>query len=398
MEVILNHEMSVETRAGGQPELSVVMPCLNEAETLQACVEKARDGLRAAGVSGEIIVGDNGSTDGSREIALGFGARVVDVKEKGYGSALQGGIAAAAGKWVLIGDSDGSHDFSQIPRFVAALREGVDLVMGNRFRGGITKGAMPWSHRYFGNPALTYIARLFFKAPSGDVYCGLRAFTMEAYRKMDLRSTGMEFAVEMVVKAGLLGMRVAEVPATHLPAGRSRAPHMRTWRDGWRTLRFLLMYSPRWLFLYPGTFLLLLGLAAGTLLLLGQVTIGPLSFGINTLLYASAAVILGFQAIAFGIFTKIFAVSEGLLPEDPKLERAFKYVTLELGLAVGGGVTAVGFAAAVYSVFTWGTHQFLPMDPARMIRIVMPAVTALMLGVEIILSSFLASILALKRR
>src|SRR5215467_6952882 len=309
-------------------EVSVVMPCLNEAQTVGTCVAKAQQAFREGGIAGEVIVADNGSTDGSQEIASRLGARVVPVKERGYGSALMGGIAAAAGKFIIMGDADDSYDFAHIPRFLQELRAGDDLVMGNRFRGGILPGAMPPLHKYLGNPALTRIGRLFFGGSSGDFYCGLRGFSKQAYEKMGLRTTGMEFATEMVVKANLLGMKIGEVPTTLSPDGRGRPPHLRTWRDGWRTLRFFLLYSPRWLFLYPGSALMFIGIAVGAWLLPESRKIGNVVFDAHTLLYAAIAILLGFQAIAFAIFAKFFAISEGLHPPDPVMERFFLYINL----------------------------------------------------------------------
>ena len=315
-------------------ELSVVMPCLNEAETLEACILKAQRAMQDANIVGEVVIADNGSTDGSIEIAERLGARVVRVPAKGYGSALMGGIAAAAGQYIVMGDADDSYDFGHAPRFVQQLRQGSDLVMGNRFRGGIQKGAMPPLHQYFGNPALTRLGRWFFRNRTvGDFYCGLRGFRKDAYERMRLRTTGMEFATEMVVKATLLKMRVAEVPTTLSPDGRSRPPHLRTWRDGWRTLRFFLLYSPRWLFLYPGIFLMLLGVILGAWLLPAARVVAGVAFDVHTLLYAAVFVLLGFQSISFAVFTKMFAISEGLHPPDAALDKAFDYrgdVTLSL--------------------------------------------------------------------
>lgn len=379
-------------------ELSVVMPCLNEAETLEACICKAQQALREAGISGEIIVADNGSTDGSREIAERLGARVVRVTARGYGNALMGGIGAARGKYVVMGDADESYDFGHIPRFVAKLREGADLVMGNRFRGGIQRKAMPPLHQYFGNPLLTRIGRLFFRSPVGDFYCGIRGFRKDAYEKMGLRTTGMEFATEMVVKATLLTLRIAEVPTTLSPDGRNRPPHLRTWRDGWRTLRFFLLYSPRWLFLYPGLALILLGTLAGLWLLPFPRTVGSVTFDVHTLLYAAVAVLLGFQAIAFAVFTKVFAVSEGLHPPDPLLDRLFRYVTLEVGLLVGTALTLGGLGGSIYAVGIWGAHQFGRLDISHTLRLVIPAALSLTLGVQTIFASFFLSVLGMKRR
>ena len=375
-------------------ELSIVMPCLNEAETLATCIKKAQWYLTQHKLSGEIIVADNGSTDGSQDIAAQMGVRVITVKEKGYGSALQGGIAAARGHYIIMGDADDSYDFTKLTPFLEKLRAGCDLVMGNRFKGGIKAGAMPPLHKYLGNPVLTWIGRLFFPSPCGDFHCGLRGFRKEAIKKLNLRTTGMEFASEMVVKASLHRMRIAEVPTTLSPDGRSRPPHLRSWRDGWRHLRFLLLYSPRWLFLYPGVLLMLLGLIVGLWLLPGSRGI----FDIHTLLFAATAIIVGFQAIAFAVFTKVFAISEGLIPEDRRLNRVFRHINLEIGLIVGGALFLAGIAGSIYAFGIWGTHLFGPLDPSQTMRIVIPSVTCLALGVQTIFSSFFLSVLGLKRR
>jgi glycosyltransferase involved in cell wall biosynthesis len=379
-------------------EISVVMPCLNEAETLGACIEKAQRALRESEIAGEVIVADNGSSDGSVEIAERLGARVVKVEARGYGNALMGGIAVAAGKYILMGDADDSYDFGHIPRFVEELRGGAELVMGNRFRGGILKDAMPPLHRYFGNPALSWLGRLFFRSQVGDFYCGIRAFRKEAYEKMGLRTTGMEFATEMVVKATLFQMKVAEVPTTLSPDGRSRPPHLRTWRDGWRTLRFFLLYSPRWLFLYPGLALMLLGGLLGLWLLPGTRVVGSVSFDVHTMIYAAVFVLLGFQAVAFALFTKLFAISGGLLPPDPTLDRLFQYITLEVGLAGGAGLTIAGLAASAYAVGAWGSKHFGALDYSHTMRLVIPAALLLTLGTQTIFASFFMSVLGLRRR
>jgi glycosyltransferase involved in cell wall biosynthesis len=379
-------------------EISVVMPCLNEAETLGACIEKAQRALRESEIAGEVIVADNGSSDGSVEIAERLGARVVKVEARGYGNALMGGIAVAAGKYILMGDADDSYDFGHIPRFVEELRGGAELVMGNRFRGGILKDAMPPLHRYFGNPALSWLGRLFFRSQVGDFYCGIRAFRKEAYEKMGLRTTGMEFATEMVVKATLFHMKVAEVPTTLSPDGRSRPPHLRTWRDGWRTLRFFLLYSPRWLFLYPGLALMLLGGLLGLWLLPGTRVVGSVSFDVHTMIYAAVFVLLGFQAVAFALFTKLFAISGGLLPPDPTLDRLFQYITLEVGLAGGAGLTIAGLAASAYAVGAWGSKHFGALDYSHTMRLVIPAALLLTLGTQTIFASFFMSVLGLRRR
>lgn len=379
-------------------ELSVVMPCLNEAETLEICIRKAQRALREGNVSGEVVIADNGSTDGSIEIAERLGARVVRVKARGYGNALMGGIAAASGKYIVMGDADDSYDFSHIVRFLEPLRQGADLVMGNRFRGGIQKAAMPPLHRYFGNPALTQLGRLFFRSPVGDFYCGLRGFRKEAYERMGLRTTGMEFATEMIVKATLLQQQIAEVPTTLSPDGRSRPPHLRTWRDGWRTLRFFLLYSPRWLFLYPGIALMLMGGLLGIWLLPAQRTVAGVNFDVHTLVYAAAFVLLGFQSIAFAVFTKFFAISEGLLPPDPTLDKLFRYITLEVGLALGTAVTFAGLALSTYAVGSWGSRHFGALDYSHTMRLVIPAALFLTLGAQTIFASFFMSVLGLRRR
>ncbi len=378
-------------------ELSVVMPCLNEHETVGICVRKALKTLRDAGIRGEVIVADNGSTDGSIELARSEGARVVKVADRGYGNALIGGIAAARGDFVLMADADDSYNFTQIPAFLEQLHSGSDLVMGNRFRGGIVENAMPPLHRYLGNPVLTGIGRLFFHSPCGDFHCGIRAFRKESFLRMNIRSTGMEFASEMVVKASLLQMKISEIPTTLSPDGRSRPPHLRTWRDGWRHLRFLLMYSPRWLFLYPGTLLILAGLLGCALLLPGPLMTHGIGFDVHTLLYAFVAILLGFQLVAFAVFTKVFAISEGLLPEDPRFSWALQYVTLETGLAFGGLLVLLGISGSIFAVSGWAARSFGPLNPDHMLRIVMPSVFSLTLGVQVVCSSFFLSILGLRR-
>lgn len=379
-------------------ELSIVMPCLNEADTLGTCISKAQRALRENNIAGEIIVADNGSTDGSQTIATRMGTRVIHVKAKGYGNALMAGISKARGKFIIMGDADDSYDFTAIGLFVAKLREGYDLVMGNRFRGGIKPGAMPFLHRYLGNPVLSGIGRLFFLSPCGDFHCGLRGFTKDAILKMDLRTTGMEFASEMVVKATLFNMRISEVPTTLSPDGRNRPPHLRSWRDGWRHLRFLLLYSPRWLFLYPGMLIAFLGLATGLWLLPAPRSIGSVTFDVHTLLYSAAAIFIGFQSILFALFAKIFAITEGLLPPDPQTDKLFRIFNLEKGLFVGGVLTVVGLLASVYALTDWGARSFGPMDPSQTLRIVTPAVLSLILGCQIILASFFLSMLGMARR
>jgi glycosyltransferase involved in cell wall biosynthesis len=379
-------------------ELSVVLPCLNERETVGTCVQKAVAALQKAGIHGEVVVADNGSTDGSVELAETEGARVVHVEHRGYGNALRGGIQEARGTYVLMADSDDSYDFTHIPRFIEQLRNGSDLVMGNRFLGGIRDGAMPPLHRYLGNPVLTAIGRLFFRSPSRDFHCGIRAFRKDSYERMDIRSTGMEFASEMVVKASLLRMKVSEVPTTLSPDGRSHPPHLRTWHDGWRHLRFLLMYSPRWLFLYPGIVSIVVGLATCIWLMPGPRRVGDVVFDFHTLAYGFGAILVGFQLLAFAVFTKVFAITEGLLPEDPRLHRMFEYIKLETGLLAGALCVGLGVVGSVLAVSTWARSSFGPITSDHLLRLVMLSVFALILGPQIIFSSFFLSILGLRRR
>ena len=379
-------------------ELSIVMPCLNEAETLSICIQKAQQSLLKHDVKGEILVADNGSTDGSQEIARKMGARLIEVPDKGYGSALRGGVAAARGEYIIMGDADDSYNFSELSPFIQKLREGYDLVMGNRFEGTIKPGAMPALHKYVGNPVLTGIGRLLFSSQTGDFHCGLRAFRKDALEKLNLRTTGMEFASEMVVKATLHRMRVAEVPITLYPDGRSRPPHLRSWHDGWRHLRFMFLYSPRWLFLYPGLMLMIIGAMISVWLLPGPKTIGTVTFDVNTLLYGGLAIIIGFEAINFAVFTKVFAISEGLLPEDPRLNKVFHFIKLETGLVVGIVLVLAGLIGSIYVLDIWKTRSFGPLEYSHTLRVVIPAGISLTLGSQTILSSFFLSILGLKRR
>ena len=372
------------------------MPCLNEAETLATCIRKAREAIQKLGVAAEIIVADNGSTDGSQGLAHELGVRVVDVERKGYGSALIGGIAAAQGRFVIMGDADDSYDFTAIGPLLDKLREGYDLVMGNRFEGGIQQGAMTWSHRWVGNPALTFVSRVFFHTPVGDMHCGLRGFRKDAYDRLRLRATGMEFASEMVIKASLRGMRIAEVPVTLRPDGRSRPPHLRTWRDGWRHLRFMLLFSPRWLFLYPGIALFAVGLVAGAILETGPKQIGAVQLDIHTLLLAGFACLIGYQLVVFAVFTKVFAMEQGFHPPNPAYRAVFRYVNLETGLVVGALMVLAGLAALVVAVISWRAVDFGSLDPRLTMREVIPAAVLLTLGVQTIFASFFLSILGLE--
>jgi len=379
-------------------ELTVVLPCLNEAETLAVCIRKAKASIAGLGIDGEVVIADNGSTDGSQDIARAEGARVVDVPIRGYGAALTAGIADAKGEFVIMGDADDSYDLSNLGPFVEALRGGADLVMGNRFAGGIEPGAMPALHRYLGNPVLTAIGRILFRSPVKDFHCGLRGFRREAILELDLRTTGMEFASEMVVKATLNKLNIVEVPTTLSPDGRSRAPHLRTWRDGWRHLRFLLLYSPRWLFLYPGMVLFLVGLVLGGVLLTGPIQIGEHALDVSALVYAMAAVLIGFQAILFAAFSRAFVANEGLMPPSPGMQKAFKVLNLERGLIIGLLLLIVGIGLAIYGFIHWGSSDFGALDARDAIRLAVPAATLSVLGFETIMGSFFLSVLGLSRR
>jgi len=388
----------VDASPAKQLEVTILMPCLNEAETLAVCIQKARSFLERFGVHGEVVIADNGSTDGSQEIARRCGARVVNATMRGYGAALYFGSRAASGRYIIMGDADDSYDFENLDRFVALLREGYDLVIGNRFAGGIKPGAMPWKNYYIGNPILTAIGRLFFRCPARDFHCGLRGFSADAFRRMDLRTTGMEFASEMVIKATLAHMKIAETATTLSPDGRSRPPHLRPWRDGWRHLRFMLLYSPQWLFVVPGVALMLTGLAICALLLPGSLRIGPVTLSVNTMMFASLAVLIGFASVSFGAFTKIFAVGEGLLPPDPRLSRLFQYVTLEVGLVIGLILLILGALGSTVAVADWYAVDFGPLPTDRVTRLVIPSALCLALGVQVVLSSFFVSVLGLRTR
>ena len=372
------------------------MPCLNEAETIETCVRKARAYIESRHLDAEVVVADNGSTDGSQALAERCGARVVAVQSRGYGAALRHGIESARGRFVIMGDADDSYDFSALDPFMTQLRAGYELVMGNRFRGGIKPNAMPPLHKYLGNPVLTGIGRLLFRSPCGDFHCGLRGFSRDAIRSLALSSNGMEFASEMVVKATLRGLRITEVPTVLSPDGRSRAPHLRSWRDGWRHLRFLLLFSPSWLFFYPGIVMLIVGIAAMLWLLPGQQPAGKVVFDLNTLVFAGAAIVCGFQAIVFYMFAKTFAIRSGLLPEDPVVSRVRDMLRLEAGLVAGCAAFLVGLGLATYALGAWGSESFGPLDPQRSLRIAIPSATLLVIGVQIMFSSCLLSILQLE--
>ena len=383
----------------GPLELTILMPCLNEAETIARCIEKAKAGLERSGVPGEILIADNGSTDGSQAIAEKLGARVVAVRAKGYGNALRGGIEAARGRWIVMGDADDSYDFSEVDRFVKKFQAGDELVMGCRLSSGggrIMPGAMPWKNRWIGNPVLTTIGRVFFKCPAHDFHSGLRGFTKAAYDKMELQTTGMEFASEMAIKGTLRGLKIAEVPITLHKDGRSRPPHLKPWRDGLRHLRFMLLYSPRWLFLIPGLLLSAAGLAVVAALSLGDVRLGGVELNVGTLAVAGMTVTIGFQLVAFAFFTKVFAISEGLLPEDPKLTGAFRIFTLEKGIILGLLVLLAGVILLARAVWVWHEAGFGLLRPEENLRRLIPAATLVVLGIQTVFSSFFMSVLGLK--
>ena len=378
-------------------ELTILMPCLNEAETVATCVSKAMRWLEESGVEGEVLVSDNGSNDGSQQLAAASGARVIAAPMRGYGAALAAGIAAARGRFVIMGDADDSYDFGRLDAFVERLRAGDELVMGNRFRGGIQRGAMPPHHYYLGNPVLSFVGRLFFQSPVRDFHCGMRGFNRQSILSLKLQTTGMEFASEMVVKATLQKLRITEVPTTLKKDGRSRPPHLRSWRDGWRHLRFLLMYSPRWLFLVPGTFLMVLGTALAAWILPGPRPFLGVVLDVHTLLAAAGAVIIGYQAVIFAVFTKVFAMTEGLLPPDARLEKLSRIFSLEVGLVIGSLLVVMAAAGFFTALAGWGGQGFGDLDPVRTMRLMIPTIAVAVLGSQTILASFFLSILGLAR-
>jgi glycosyltransferase involved in cell wall biosynthesis len=377
-------------------ELTVVMPCLNEAETLATCVRKAIGFLTESGIDGEVLIADNGSTDGSQQLAEAEGARVVNIAEKGYGNALMGGIVAARGKYVIMGDSDDSYDFTNLMPFVSELRNGADLVMGNRFKGGIAPGAMPPLHRYLGNPVLSFIGRVFFRSKIGDFHCGLRGFSRESMLALGLQTTGMDFASEMVVKSTLAKQDIREVPTTLAKDGRSRPPHLHTWRDGWRHLRFLLLFAPRWLFFVPGLALLVAGLAIGGAVLPGSFHVGSVTFDVDTLVAASGMIVIGFQAVLFWLFTQVYAGAEGFLPEEPKVQQILGKLSLERGLVVGTLIGIAGLIGLIFSFLYWRGKGYNGLDYEHALRLMIPSVTALIVSGQVIFGTFFLSILGIR--
>jgi glycosyltransferase involved in cell wall biosynthesis len=386
------------TQGPAAVELTILMPCLDEAKTVGSCIGRARGFMERAGVQGEVLVVDNGSTDGSRRIAAEAGARVVLEERRGYGAALLRGIREAEGQYVIMGDADLSYDFSSLDAFLYSLRAGNELVIGNRFAGGIAPGAMPFLHRYLGNPLLSWLARLFYRSPVRDFHCGLRGVARDSALRLNLRSTGMEFASEMVVRATLEGQRIEEVATTLFPDGRGRPPHLRRWRDGWRHVRFLLLLSPRWLFLYPGMTLMAVGLVAMIRLLVGPVHLGAVGLDVNTLAYAGTAVVSGFQALSFALIAQTYAAQSGLMPVDRWTSRLRHRLSLEVGILSGLGLTVLGLIGGTAAVWWWGTRQFGPLDPQVGMRIVIPSATAVVLGMQVIFTSFFLSLLEFRER
>jgi Glycosyl transferase family 2 len=380
-------------RKEGEVELSIVMPCLNEAETLAICIRKAKSFLATSGVNGEVVIADNGSTDGSRDIASAEGARMVPIATRGYGAAISGGIAAARGRYVIVADADDSYDFLNLMPFLERLRAGADLVMGNRFQGGIGPGAMPPLHRYLGNPVLSFIGRLFFSAKVGDFHCGLRGFNRERMLALDLRTTGMEFASEMVVRAALAGYDVTEVPTTLKKDGRTRPPHLHTWRDGWRHLRFLLMYSPRWLFVYPGLVLLGFGVLGTVALLPGPVFIGAVGIDIHTFIVACICILLGLQSISFAIVARRYGAARGFLPASSQYRTALSAFTLERLLLVALALLILGLAGLGWCVAMWASARFGPLQYASLLRVLMLSLTAIAAAIQLAFTAFLAGIM-----
>lgn len=379
-------------------ELTVLMPCLNEAETLPICIKKAKNFLSLHQVEGEVLIADNGSTDGSPGIAADCGARVIHVEQKGYGSALYEGIKEAKGRFIIMGDADDSYDFTSLMPFLSALRDGNQLVMGNRFRGGIKPGSMPLLHRYLGNPVLSGIGRIFFNSTIGDFHCGLRGFDKNSILQLNLQTKGMEFASEMVVKATINNLHITEVPTTLSPDGRNRPPHLNSWRDGWRHLRFLLLYSPRWLFLYPGLVLLIFGLLGILWLTPGPVRLETVTFDIHSLLYSAVSLILGVQLLSFSLFAKTYGTYSGYLQENDKLTMFMAAFTLERGLIVGFVLLSLGLISSVYAIYSWGSSSFGDLIPSSMMRLTIPALTSITIGIQIVFSTFLLSVFLIPSR
>jgi glycosyltransferase involved in cell wall biosynthesis len=383
----------LEPKAEANCELTILLPCLNEAETLATCIAKAQSFLDRSGIVGEILVADNGSHDGSQEIGRRAGARLVAVETRGYGAALRAGIDAARGRYVIMGDADDSYNFAELSLFVEKLRQGYELVMGNRFAGGIAAGAMPLLHRHLGNPTLSRLGRILFKSPIGDIYCGLRGFSRDSMRRLSLSATGMEFAIEMVVKSTLHRLRIAEVPTTLAKDGRSRPPHLRTWRDGWRSLRFFLMYSPRWLFFYPGALTVVVASIVIAALIPGPIRVHGINFDYKTMLVAAMLDVLGVQMLSFASLAKQFGINTGLLPADPRFRSWHRRLTLDRLAILGAVIVGVGIIGIVFGLDMWRANAFGSLDNRSVLRLVILAVTAIIIGLQIMLAGFMSGIL-----
>lgn len=379
-------------------ELTILMPCLNEAETLETCIKKAMSFLTDNHVDGEVLIADNGSTDGSQDIAIRNGARVVNIEQKGYGSALRGGSEKARGKYVVMGDADDSYNFLNLMPFLEKLRDGYELVMGNRFKGGIEKGAMPPLHKYLGNPVLSFIGRIFYPSDIKDFHCGLRGYNRAAIQSLQLQTTGMEYASEMVVQATLHKLKMIEVPTTLSPDGRTRPPHLRSWRDGWRHLKFLMMYSPNWTFLYPGLILSGIGLVIMVAIGIGPSRIGSVNFGINTMMYGATSLLVGVNISLFSMFTKAYALSSGFIPNSPKTLGILERFTVEKGVVIGVALTVLGIIATVIAFVIWGNHSFGNLQPESIMKITIPATTLIAIGIELVFASFFLGILEIERK
>lgn len=374
-------------------ELTILMPCLNEAETLEVCIKKALKSLEENKIKGEVLVADNGSTDGSQDIATKAGARLIHVPKKGYGSALIEGTKKAYGKYIIMGDADDSYDFSNIMPYIDKLREGYELVMGNRFKGGIEKGAMPWSHKYIGTPVISFLGRLFYKSKIGDFNCGMRGYNKESILNLDLKCTGMEYASEMIVQANLNGIKITEIPTTLKKDGRSRPPHLKSFSDGWRHLKFLLLYSPKWLFLIPGMILMLIGLIGSIAFVFDDLHISSVVLGIHSRLYLGGMTIVGLQMIIFSLFAKVYAVNSGMHPREDKITNFLKKITLEKGLIAGFILSIIGIALTIYAIVIWKNAQWGNLNPLDVMPITIPAVCLIIIGVQMIFASFFLGIL-----
>ena len=398
MDIQPGGQLQPTPEADQSPELSVVLPCLDEAETLAICLRKASQSASSLGVEVELIVADNGSTDGSQAIARANAARVIDVETRGYGAALAAGISAARGTFVIMADADDSYALDDLGPFIEELRGGADLVMGNRFAGTIEPGAMPFIHRYLGNPVLSFIGRTMFHTPVGDFHCGMRGFRRDAIAQLDLRTTGMEFASEMVVKASVGQLDIREVPTTLRPDGRTRPPHLRTWRDGWRHLRFLLLMSPRWLLLIPGLFLSAIGVIGMAILLQGPISVGDVEFDIHALVYSHLALVIGLQTIFLAVFVRAYATTVALLPPAEASSKWLNRIRLEHGLIAGLLLIIGGLVGSIAAVASWGSASFEGLDPSDTMRIVIPSVTAVAIGAELVVASFVLGVLKLEHR